>query len=245
MESLTSFLLSEQELSLDAFTDSMLANLPQQADGICNLDPIVPFQTLPGKEPGTHNMHGPSVVKALVWCLVFGYCASGTRCAGWSVQYVIDAPIPSSAGLGAPFDLLKHGAGFPQQEMWDAVMLGPQTDATAPAAPFHTQLMHTPAQSLPATSGYMQSVPLPQSAAQMPPVQEKSSSPRSSDGKSEPDFAKLQERIQKQKEKNARNQRQFRKRVGGHLSAQFSMPAMHGITLSKSGVSTTQVYLSM
>jgi hypothetical protein len=65
MESLTSFLLSEQELSLDAFTDSMLANLPQQADGICNLDPIVPFQTLPGKEPGTHKMHGPSVVKTL------------------------------------------------------------------------------------------------------------------------------------------------------------------------------------
>lgn len=82
MESLTSFLLSEQELSLDAFTESMLANLPQQADGICNLDPIVPFQTLPGKEPGSHNKHGPSGVKTLVWCLYFRYCASGTGCAG-------------------------------------------------------------------------------------------------------------------------------------------------------------------
>lgn len=70
MESLTSFLLSEQELSLDAFTESMLANLPQQAVGICNLDPIVPFQTLPGKEPGSHNMLGPGV-KTLVWCLYF------------------------------------------------------------------------------------------------------------------------------------------------------------------------------
>lgn len=97
------------------------------------------------------------------------------------------------------------------------MMMPPQTDAAAPVAPFYTQPMQTPTQSLPATSGYIQSVPLPQSAAQVPPVQEKSSSPKSSDSKSEPDYHKLQERIQKQKEKNARNQRQFRKRVRRHL----------------------------
>ena len=56
---LTSFLLSEQgELSLDAFTDSMLANLPQQAEGICSLDPVVPFQGQAGKAPGVHKMRG-------------------------------------------------------------------------------------------------------------------------------------------------------------------------------------------
>ena len=71
--------------------------------------------------------------------------------------------------------------------------------------------------SMPAGTAYMQQEPLPQSAAPaMPSMQqpnEKSSSPRSSDGKEEVDYGKLQERIQKQKEKNARNQRQFRKRV--------------------------------
>ena len=56
---LTSFLLSEQgELSLDAFTDSMLANLPQQAEGICSLDPVVPFQGQANKGPGVHKMRG-------------------------------------------------------------------------------------------------------------------------------------------------------------------------------------------
>ena len=72
-------------------------------------------------------------------------------------------------------------------------------------------------QSIPAGSGYVQQVPLPQSAGQQQATsQEKSSSPRSSDGKDEPGYAKLHERIQKQKEKNARNQRQFRKRVMLH-----------------------------
>ena len=77
--------------------------------------------------------------------------------------------------------------------------------------------MSMPHHSMPAGTAYMQQEPLPQSAAPaMPSMQqpnEKSSSPRSSDGKEEVDYGKLQERIQKQKEKNARNQRQFRKRV--------------------------------
>ena len=56
---LTSFLLSEQgELSLDAFTDTMLANLPQQAEGICSLDPVVPFQGQANKAPGVHKIRG-------------------------------------------------------------------------------------------------------------------------------------------------------------------------------------------
>ena len=77
--------------------------------------------------------------------------------------------------------------------------------------------MSMPHHSMPAGTAYMQQEPLPQSAAPaMPPMQqanEKSGSPRSSDGPEEVDYGKLQERIQKQKEKNARNQRQFRKRV--------------------------------
>ena len=77
--------------------------------------------------------------------------------------------------------------------------------------------MSMPHHSMPAGTAYMQQEPLPQSAAPaMPSMQqpnEKSSSPRSSDGKEEVDYGKLQERVQKQKEKNARNQRQFRKRV--------------------------------
>jgi len=71
-------------------------------------------------------------------------------------------------------------------------------------------------QSISAGSGYVQQVPLPSAGQQQATSQEKSSSPRSSDGKDEPGYAKLHERIQKQKEKNARNQRQFRKRVMLH-----------------------------
>ena len=86
------------------------------------------------------------------------------------------------------------------------------------AAPslFSTPLQMPPL-SIPAGTGFAAPAPLTSSAAQqMPPLQEKDLSPRSSDGRDEPDYAKLQERIQKQKEKNARNQRQFRKRVRPH-----------------------------
>lgn len=50
--------------------------------------------------------------------------------------------------------------------------------------------------------------------------------------KEDPDFSKLQERIQKQKEKNARNQRQFRKRVRprrvGHPLSVHLLAHAHG-----------------
>ena len=89
--------------------------------------------------------------------------------------------------------------------------------ATQPLYPEQPMSMSMPQHSMPAGTAYMQQESLPQSAAPaMPAMQqphEKSSSPRSSDGKEEVDYGKLQERIQKQKEKNARNQRQFRKRV--------------------------------
>lgn len=92
-------------------------------------------------------------------------------------------------------------------------MLGAQTDA---APGLYMQQMQMPQQGIPSDASYMQQAPLPQSAVPgVPQVPEKSSSPRSSDGKDDEDYAKLQERIQKQKEKNARNQRQFRKRVSG------------------------------
>ena len=56
MDALTSFLFSEQALSLDANLDSMLANLPQQAEGVVNLDPIIPFQSSYQNMPGTHAL---------------------------------------------------------------------------------------------------------------------------------------------------------------------------------------------
>ena len=56
MDALTNFLFSEQALSLDANLDSMLANLPQQAEGVVNLDPIIPFQTSYEKIPGMHTL---------------------------------------------------------------------------------------------------------------------------------------------------------------------------------------------
>ena len=55
MDALTSFLFNEQALSLDANLDSMLANLPQQAEGVVDLDPMVPFQVSYDKTPGTHT----------------------------------------------------------------------------------------------------------------------------------------------------------------------------------------------
>ena len=55
MDALTNFLFSEQALSLDADLDSMLANLPQQAEGVVDLNPIIPFQTTYEKEPGTRT----------------------------------------------------------------------------------------------------------------------------------------------------------------------------------------------
>ncbi len=111
--------------------------------------------------------------------------------------------------MGLPYEPLKQDGAFPTAGRWDA--LGPQTDAAMPLFP---SSMQTQPQNIPAGTGYAQQAPLaPSAVQQMPPLQEKSSSPRSSDGRDEPDYAKLQERIQKQKEKNARNQRQFRKRV--------------------------------
>ena len=93
----------------------------------------------------------------------------------------------------------------------------PEHSMTATQSPYSEQPIPMPLHSMPASTAYMQQEHQPQSAAPaMPPMQqanEKSSSPRSSDGKEEVDYGKLQERIQKQKEKNARNQRQFRKRV--------------------------------
>ena len=56
MDALTNFLFSEQALSLDADLDSMLANLPQQAEGVVDLNPIIPFQTSYDKVPGTHTL---------------------------------------------------------------------------------------------------------------------------------------------------------------------------------------------
>ena len=111
--------------------------------------------------------------------------------------------------MGLPYEPLKQDGALPAAGRWDA--LGPQMDA---AMPLFTSQMQTQPLNIPAGAGYAQQAPLaPSAVQQMPPLQEKDSSPRSSDGRDEPDYAKLQERIQKQKEKNARNQRQFRKRV--------------------------------
>ena len=112
--------------------------------------------------------------------------------------------------MGPPYEPLKEDMAFSTGGHWDA--LGPQMDA---AMPLFTAPAQMPPLSIPANTGYAQQASLaPSAAQQMPPMQEKSSSPHSSDDRDEPDYAKLQERIQKQKEKNARNQRQFRKRVG-------------------------------
>ena len=109
--------------------------------------------------------------------------------------------------MGLPYEPLKQDGAVPTAGSWGA--LGSEMDA---AMPLFTSSMQTQPQNI--STGYAQQAPFASSAVQqMPPLQEKSSSPRSSDGKDEPDYAKLQERIQKQKEKNARNQRQFRKRV--------------------------------
>lgn len=66
MDALTSYLFSEQELSLDANLDSMLANLPQQAEGMVNLDPIVPFQNLYNNDPGTFTESSKGVAPSMV-----------------------------------------------------------------------------------------------------------------------------------------------------------------------------------
>lgn len=93
MDSLTSYLMAEQgELSLDAFTDSMLANLPQQAEGVCSLDPIVPFQTHLNKAQGVPKFRGPGgACPALVPCRVCrnadcGFCTMQTDARLHSLQ---------------------------------------------------------------------------------------------------------------------------------------------------------------
>ena len=111
--------------------------------------------------------------------------------------------------MGLPYEPLQEDMAFSTPGHWDA--LGTQTDAVMP---LFTTPMQMPPSSTPTGTSYAQQVSLaPSAAQQMPPMQEKPSSPHSSDDRDEPDYAKLHERIQKQKEKNARNQRQFRKRV--------------------------------
>jgi hypothetical protein len=58
MDSLTSFLLSEHgEMSLDAFTDNMLANLPHQREEFDAFAPIIPFSSELIKNSGLPGSH--------------------------------------------------------------------------------------------------------------------------------------------------------------------------------------------
>lgn len=205
MDALTNFLFSEQALSLDADLDSMLANLPQQAEGVVNLNPIIPFQTSYEKMPGTQTwgcQGVPTTKSPFQNCQCFWTSPS---IALWHSLFSRWA----AGRMGLPYEPLKQDGAFPTPGHWDD--LGAQMDA---APPLFSTPMQAPHTSVLAGAVFAQQAPQALTAVQqMPPLQEKDLSPRSSDGRDEPDYAKLQERIQKQKDKNARNQRQFRKRV--------------------------------
>ncbi|BDA43215.1 hypothetical protein COCOBI_04-2270 [Coccomyxa sp. Obi] len=166
MDSLTSFLMDQHgaEMSLDALTDSMLANLPHVPGTFDAAAPIVPFTTDFSKSTGyPTKQEFPQQYKA-TW----------------------DFPIPPEPALEAPlvpFSLAPDTTMDPLFPVPQDPLFSSKPEAATPAAPAPpNKLQHATSSS-------------------------------SSDSKGDHEMSKLQERIQKQKEKNARNQREFRKRA--------------------------------
>jgi hypothetical protein len=212
MDGLTSFLMDQHgaEMSLDALTDSMLANLPHEPGTFDAAAPIVPFNTAFSKSTGVaRQLLAHKIFVTTPWHLDF-----------WLLLRTLDLfmlirSTLTCGGFCAGFSSLKQQQFSQQyQSPWDFSVPVPLAQASLPMD-FGPEQTSSPLFA--ALEQPLFSSTTPSAVPAQPKKLQHTSSSCSSDSKEDQEISKLQERIQKQKEKNARNQREFRKRVRGRL----------------------------
>lgn len=116
--------------------------------------------------------------------------------------------------IAADYPSVKQQFSQQYQTPWD-FPVPPADYAQAASLPmdFGQQPTSSPLFAAPEETIFSNTTATPAAAPALPKKLQHTSSSCSSDSKEDQEISKLQERIQKQKEKNARNQREFRRRV--------------------------------